>query len=174
MRITTSVRYGLRVMLDLALHEDEVPVLRQDVAARQEISAEYIAQIIRHLSKGGLVESTMGPGGGYRLARPATQVHIGDIFRAVEGPIAAVSCVLPDNAGTCQRSSDCAARVLWSGLTKTIENFLDSITLEDLCTIARQLNTHPDAGCQNAIDTLELTVGDLEPCPNKAANAALL
>ena len=165
MRITTSVRYGLRVMLDLALHSHEEPVLRQDIAARQEISAEYIAQIIRHLSKAGLVESTMGPGGGYRLARPANQVRVGDIFRAVDGPIDVVVCIQPDNAGACQRASGCAARVLWSGLSKTIESFLDAVTLEDLSAIARQLNHQPDAGCQNAIDTLELTVDDIEPCP---------
>ena len=167
MRITTSVRYGLREMLDLALHNGEEPVLRQDIAVRQDISAEYIAQIIRHLSKEGLVESTMGPGGGYRLASAPNQVRIGDIFRAVDGPIATVACVLPDTSSSCQRSGDCAAQVLWSGLSKTIENFLDAVTLEDLCAIARQLSTHPDVGCQNAIDTLEMTVGDLQPCPKQ-------
>jgi len=85
-------------------------------------------------------------------------VRIGDIFRAVDGPIATVACVLPDTTAACQRSGDCAAQVLWSGLSKTIENFLDAVTLEDLCAIARQLSTHPDAGCQNAIDTLEMTL----------------
>jgi Rrf2 family protein len=165
MRISTGGRYGLRLMLDLALYADQGPVLRQDIAARQDISAEYIAQLIRHLAKSELVESTMGPGGGYRLGRPATEIRIGDIFRATEGPIAAVFCVQPGAFESCRKVDACAAHMLWKGLSKTIEDFLDSITLEDLCLVARQLESKHGAGCQDAVDTLVLTVGDLTPLP---------
>ena len=150
-------------MLDLGLYGQELPVLRQDIADRQQISAEYIAQLSRGLVKNGLVDSSMGPGGGYRLGRPAEQISAGDIFRAVEGPVAAVSCVLEDTASACPRSGACAAHVLWSRLSTTIETFLDSISLADLCAVSRQLASQEAQSCDAAVDTLMLTVGDLAP-----------
>ena len=65
MRITTAGRYAVRAMLDLTQHQSSEPVLRQDIAERQQISAEYIAQLFRLLAKDGLVHSVLGPGGGY-------------------------------------------------------------------------------------------------------------
>lgn len=175
MRISTAGRYGLRLMLDLALYGQHQPQLRQEIADRQQISAEYIAQLTRHLVKHGLVDSSMGPGGGYRLGRPPDQISAGDIFRAVEGPVAAVSCVLEDPATACPRSGACAARVLWSRLSTTIETFLDSISLADLCAVSRELASLEFHGCDAAVDTLMLTVGDLAPaarvCPALETNA---
>jgi Rrf2 family protein len=174
MRISTAGRYGLRLMLDLGLYGQDQPVLRQEIADRQQISAEYIAQLTRNLVKQGLVDSSMGPGGGYRLGRPPSQISAGDIFRAVEGPVAAVSCVLEDSASACPRSRVCAAHVLWSRLSTTIETFLDSISLADLCAVSRQLASQESHGCDAAVDTLMLTVGDLAPvariCPALDAN----
>ena len=173
MRISTAGRYGLRLLLDIALQGQAQPVLRQGIAERQQISGEYIAQLARKLSKAGLVGSSMGPGGGYRLGRTAAQISAGDILRAVEGPLAAVSCVLDDEATPCPRASGCAARVLWSRLSNTIETFLDSISLDDLCTVARQLALKEQQGCDAAVDTLALTVGDLAPAkPCAATNFA--
>ncbi len=92
MKLTTRGRYGLRAMIDLAVHEQESAVSAQSIAERQDLSERYLEQLIRAMKKAGLVKSIRGAGGGYRLARPADQISVGDILRALEGSIDAVSC----------------------------------------------------------------------------------
>jgi Rrf2 family protein len=125
-------------MVDLALHGDG-PVARQDIAERQEVSAGYVAQLFRQLAAAGLVEGVKGPGGGYLLARDVAAITAGDVVRAVEGPVALVPCVEPDAEPSCNRIDRCAAHLLWKRLSKTLSDYLDSITLHDLCAEARQL-----------------------------------
>jgi Rrf2 family cysteine metabolism transcriptional repressor len=163
MRISTAGRYGLRVMLDLALHTDQGPALRHEIGRRQEISPEYIAQLFRRLARAGLAKSVMGPGGGYLLGRPPEQIRIGDILRAVEGPIAPVYCVLPEGHTACKRVSFCATHVLWVYFGRAIENFLDSMTLEDLCQVARQLDEWGEVNCQEAVESFLAPVARLSP-----------
>ena len=139
MRISTRGRYALRAMVDLALHAGEGLVSRQDIAGRQEISADYVAQLFRPLHAAGLVEGVKGPGGGYRLARDAATISAGDVVRAVEGPIAVVHCVEPGDEPSCNRVDRCVAHLLWKRLSATMTEFLDSVTLKDLCDEARQL-----------------------------------
>jgi Rrf2 family protein len=139
MRISTRGRYALRAMLDVALHTDEGPVLRRDIAARQEISVDYAAQLFRRLRAAGLVEGVKGPGGGYALARDAEMIRVGDVVRAVEGPIAVVTCTVPECEPACKRVDRCVTHLLWKRLSGAVAEFLDSITLKDLCDQARQL-----------------------------------
>lgn len=146
MRISTRGRYALRAMVDLALHADVGPVLRQDIAARQEISADYVAQLFRHLHAAGLVEGVKGPGGGYVLARDAVTITVGDILRAVEGPLAVVHCVRSSDEPSCNRVDRCATYLLWKRLSALVAEFLDSVTLQDLCDEARRLDPSPLPG----------------------------
>ena len=166
MRVTTAGRYALRVMLDLALNGQIGPVLRQEITKRQEISSEYIAQLFRPLVKAGLARSVMGPGGGYQLTRPAQEIKVGDILRAVEGPFATVACVLQDQSGAenCPRRGGCAARILWQRLTHVIEEYLDSVTLWDMCELAGQLKEQPFAQCEDAVTLLITPLPDLPTC----------
>jgi Rrf2 family protein len=162
MKISTYGRYALRVMLDIALHDDQGPVLRQDIAARQGISAEYIAQIFRRLCRAGLARSMMGPGGGYVLTREKSQITIGNIIRSVEGPIAVVSCVIQSEKFTCDRAAFCATRPIWIKLSNLVESFLDSISLEDLRKQAQQLNQEGDPNCPDLIDTFVGTIPSIQ------------
>jgi len=139
MRISTRGRYALRAMVDLALHTGAEPVSRRDIAARQEISADYVAQLFRRLSVAGLVRGVKGPGGGYVLARDAATIRVGDVVRAVEGPIAVVHCTVPNSEPSCNRVERCVAHLLWKRLSEAMAEFLDSVTLKDLCDQARQL-----------------------------------
>ena len=139
MQVSTRGRYALRALLDVALHADKGPVSRGDIAARQEISAEYIAQLFRSLAAAELVKGVKGPGGGYVLARDPRTIRVGDIVRAVEGPIAAVHCVTPDACPPCHRMDGCVARLLWTELSQAIAEFLDAVTLQDLCGRTGQL-----------------------------------
>ena len=139
MRISTRGRYALRAMVDLALHSDERPVLRHDIAARQEISADYVAQLFRRLRAAGLVDGVKGPGGGYMLARDAATISTGDVVRAVEGPVAVAHCILSSDEPSCSRVDRCVTHLLWKRLSEAMTEFLDSVTLQDLCDEARQL-----------------------------------
>jgi Rrf2 family cysteine metabolism transcriptional repressor len=141
MRISTRGRYALRAMVDLALHEQEGPVLRQEIARRQEISADYVAQLFGRLQSAGLVEGVKGPGGGYRLARDVARITAGDVVQAAEGPVAVVHCTLPcpDQEAACARLDRCVTHLLWQRLSETILEFLDSVTLQDLCGEAKRL-----------------------------------
>ncbi len=139
MRLSTRGRYALRAMVDLALHADEGPVLRSDIAERQEISAHYIEQLFVKLRRAGFIESVKGPGGGYLLAKSAEQIKAGDIIRTVEGPIALVHCVAPHQETTCHRADSCVTHLLWERLSDKVAEVLDSVTLKDLCDQAREL-----------------------------------
>ena len=140
MRISTRGRYALRAMVDLALHTDEGLVSRRDIATRQGISADYVAQLFRRLRAAGLVKGVKGPGGGYRLARDAETIRAGDVVRAVEGPVAVVHCIVPGDEPSCNRVDRCVTRLLWKRLSEAMTEFLDSVTLKDLCNEARQLH----------------------------------
>jgi len=139
MRISTRGRYALRAMVDLALHTDEGPVSRRDIAMRQGISADYVAQLFRRLRAAGLVEGVRGPGGGYTLARDATTIRVGDVVRVVEGPIGVADCVVPGGDLTCCRVEECVTRAVWQRVSQAMEQVLDEITLAELRDEARTL-----------------------------------
>jgi Rrf2 family protein len=139
MHISTRGRYALRSIVDLALHSGDGPVLRRDIAARQEISADYVAQLFRQLRIAGLVEGVKGPGGGYLLARDAATISAGDVVRAVEGPIAVTACAHPDSDPGCHRKEECVVRAVWQEVSGAVEKILDGITLESLRNQAQQV-----------------------------------
>jgi Rrf2 family protein len=132
MRLSTAGRYALRAMVDLARHEGEGPILRQEIADRQAISADYLAQLFVKLRRAGLVNSVMGPGGGYVLARPAPEIRAGDVLRAVEEPLSLTQCLEEGQRSRCPRAADCATRVLWERMGRAMIAVLDSVTLAEL------------------------------------------
>jgi Rrf2 family protein len=154
MRVSTNGRYSLRIMLDLALNAGEGIVRREDITSRQGISPDHIAQLFRRLSKAGLAESVMGPGGGYRLGRFPAHIRIGEIFEATEGTVTTVDCISPDSGEGCGRVQSCAAHLLWVSLSQVIKNHLDKITLQNLCDIACQLEGTDQQGCQKTVDNI--------------------
>lgn len=141
MRISTRGRYALRAMVDLAQHAGSEPVSRQELSERQEISADYVAQLFRHLQAAGLVEGVKGPGGGYRLVGDPTLIRAGDVVRAVEGPVAVVQCILPcpDEGPYCSRVDRCVTHLLWKKVSEAVTEVLDSVTLKDMAEQAWQL-----------------------------------
>ena len=138
-RISTRGRYALRAMVDVAQHGDRGPVPRHEIATRQDISADYVAQLFRRLQEAGLVEGVKGPGGGYRLAREATRITAAEVVEAVEGPVAVVPCLLAtDEEGACHRVDRCVTHLLWKQLAQTVMDLLSSVTLQDLADQAQQ------------------------------------
>jgi len=139
MRLSTLGRYALRAMVDLALHQDQGPVLRKDIVARQEISSNYLAHLFAKLKQARLINSMMGPGGGYVLARNADAISAGDVLRAVDEVLEPVFCVAPAPEVACPRVDSCVTHLLWRRLSQHIVELLNSVTLAELCTQSRLL-----------------------------------
>jgi Rrf2 family cysteine metabolism transcriptional repressor len=138
MQISTRGRYGLRAMVDLALHVNEGPLALRLIAERQGISESYLEQVFNGLRKAGLVKALRGAQGGYELNRPADAITIGEILRALEGPIVPVHCVGdPGNGPACEREETCITRPFWEELKDVINQFLDGKTLQELTDQAR-------------------------------------
>ena|SRR5574344_129203 len=131
MKISTRGRYALRFMIDLAQHNKDSFIPLKDISERQSISIKYLEQITSLLSKYGLLQSVRGPQGGYKLAREPGQYTVGEILRITEGDLAPVSC-LEQNSAKCPRSPTCPTLKLWEGLEKTVNTYLDGITLDQL------------------------------------------
>jgi len=133
MRLSTKGRYAVMAMADLAGHEGGArAVSLADIARRQEISLSYLEQLFAKLRRHGLVKSVRGPGGGYRLSRPAAEVRVADIILAVDEPIRATRC-LPGSAKGCTGTTlRCVAHDLWEELGQQIHVFLSSISLADV------------------------------------------
>ena len=131
MMISTRGRYALRMMLDLAEHSDEGFVALKDIALRQGISKKYLEQIIPVLNRSGLLKTSRGFQGGYRLVKAPCEYTVLEILTATEGSISPVSC-LESEENTCPRKEECLTLPVWQGLKDTVENYLGSITLEDV------------------------------------------
>jgi len=137
MKISTKGRYGLRLMLDLAMNTEEGFVAIKNIAQRQEISEKYLEQIITQLSQAKLVKSARGAQGGYKLSKAPQDYTVGEILRSLEGSLAPVSC-LEGRCSPCHRSAKCATLDLWKELQLAINAVLDKTTLADLVAKQKQ------------------------------------
>ena len=137
MKISTKGRYALRLMLDLALHEQSGYVPIKVIAERQDISDKYLEQIISILARAGFVKSVRGAQGGYKLTNPPKYYTVGMILRLTEGNLAPVVC-LEDNVNTCERAAECETLYVWEKLYEAITNVVDNITIEDIITHSRE------------------------------------
>ena len=129
-RISTKGRYGTRAMLDLALNHERGLVLLKDIAERQEISIGYLEQIIPSLKTAGLVNSSRGAHGGYTLAKLPAEITLKEIISALEGPLSLVECI--KDPKICEKTDYCITRDLWDELSEKIDDFLVSVTLQQL------------------------------------------
>jgi Rrf2 family transcriptional regulator, iron-sulfur cluster assembly transcription factor len=129
MKLTTKGRYAVTAMLDLALHHGQGPINLADISSRQGISLSYLEQLFSRLRKQGLVSSSRGPGGGYSLGRPAEEISVSDVIRAVDEPVDATRCHGKKN---CHGEDRCLTHDLWEELSQQITDFLSNISLASL------------------------------------------
>lgn len=129
MRLTTKGRFAVTAMIDLALHGDQGPVTLAGISERQRISLSYLEQLFGKLRRNNLVGSVRGPGGGYHLARPMSEVSVADIILAVDEPIDATQCKGKEN---CHNDQRCMTHDLWTNLNTKIRDYLALVTLEQL------------------------------------------
>lgn len=130
MMISTKGRYALRIMIDLAQHDSDIPVSVREIADRQDISGKYMEQIIGVLTRTGLLRSVRGAQGGYHLVRPAKEITVGMILRATEGDLAPAECV--KNDVPCGRTNECSTRLVFEKVYSAINNVIDNVTLDEL------------------------------------------
>ena len=131
MIVSTKGRYALRVMIDLAEHDNGAYVPMKEVAQRQDISLKYLEQIAGLLAKAGLLRSGRGAQGGYRLAKEPENYTVGSILRLTEGDLAPVAC-LAGEENRCERCGECPTLDFWTGLYATVNAYIDRYTLADL------------------------------------------
>lgn len=131
MMVSTKGRYALRVMIDLAEHDDGLYIPLKEIAARQDISEKYLESIVKLLTRNGDLVGVRGKGGGYRLTRSPEEYTVGSILRLTEGDLAPVACLEgPENR--CRRCGECTTLDFWTGLYDVVRTYLDSHTLADL------------------------------------------
>lgn len=133
MKISTKGRYGLRAVLDIAMHGDQEAVALSSIAERQHISVSYLEQLIPKLRKAGIVNSIRGAQGGYMLAKPAEEISVGDILRALEGDLHPVDCSeIAGGDNPCQGSDVCVTKFVWKRISDSISQAVDTLMLSDL------------------------------------------
>ncbi len=140
MRLTTRSRYGTRMALDIAQHCDNGLVRIQDIAERQGVSIKYLEKLIRRLKDAGFIKSKRGPRGGHALARPASEIPMGEVVRVLEGDDSLVECRSGKN--NCSRIEVCLTRRLWCEAAEAMYDRLNSFTLADMLEDAEQCSSN--------------------------------
>ncbi len=142
MKISTKGRYGLRILLDLALNADvERPRLLRDIAESQGISEKYLSRLIIELRQANLVVSVRGAKGGYRLAKEPSEITVLEVVEVMEGPIGIVECVEPRKDFSCLRGPVCAAREMWEGISAVLRDALAKVTIDRIIARQKDLGT---------------------------------
>lgn len=139
MRFSTKGRYGLRAMLDLALNSQGEQVSLNNIAKRQDVSESYMEHVFSALRKAGLVKSIKGPQGGYVLGQSPSNITVGDILRVLEGNLSVVDDRKYEE-DSISEFEYCLKVNVWDKINASVNNLVDSITLEDLAKEHRKLN----------------------------------
>ena len=132
MMLSTKGKYGLRAVLDLALHSEKAAVSLSGIAERQDISISYLEQLFAKLKKAGIVNSIRGSQGGYVLAKPAAEISVGDILRALEGNLVPVKCGELSGEKGCSGADSCVTKFVWKRISDSINDTVNTMMLSEL------------------------------------------
>jgi Rrf2 family protein len=143
MKFSTKSRYALRLMADLAVNGQDKNVSLREISERQGISMKYLEQITGLLCKAGMIKSTRGARGGYRLARGSETYSVWDVLEITEGGLAPVPC-LEKGAESCPHSQTCETVDMWAGLYQMADRYLKTITIRDLAERLRKKEKRQD------------------------------
>lgn len=145
MKFSTKGRYGLKAMLDLAVHNHEGQVVLKSIAERQGLSENYLEQLFAVLKKAKLVNSIRGSQGGYSLAEDPDKITVGDILRALEGSLVPIDCVVENGESCCSSNYNCCVtKSVWVKIQEGIDNVTNSITLQQLVEDFNNSRNHED------------------------------
>lgn len=142
MKLSTKGRYGVKAMVDLAIHYGEDPVSIKVISERQNISEYYLEQLFSPLRKAGLIKSIRGAGGGYVLNRAPEDITIYDVIEVLEGPVEISTCLDEDK---CTNIDCCATRIVWKKIKDSIDEVTKSITLSDIVNDYHRINKRSES-----------------------------
>jgi Rrf2 family protein len=149
MRISSKANYALRALFDIAYHNLGRPTKVEAIAAREDVPPRFLEQIFQDLKAAGLVGSKRGPNGGYFLVRSAATITLGEVVRAVDGPIEHGCCFATDEEvrERCAVSSKCVTAAIWRDVAEQIAQVMDAVTLSDFALKGERLgiSRRPDA-----------------------------
>lgn len=129
MKLSTKGRYGVKAVVELAINYGGEPLSIKKISESESISENYLEQLFSSLRKADLIKSIRGAQGGYVLSKAPKNITIAEVMNALEGPIEIADCV---EDGSCDNTDCCATRLLWSKIKKSIDDVLESITLQDI------------------------------------------
>jgi Rrf2 family transcriptional regulator, iron-sulfur cluster assembly transcription factor len=129
-KLSNKGRYGVRALFDIAFHNDGRPTQIREIAERELIPMRFLEQIFQDLKKAGLIGSKRGPRGGYHLARPAAEISLGDVNRALEGPVAVMLAADDERA---RRGGPDAIAAVFREVAAGVERCFDAVTIADVC-----------------------------------------
>lgn len=132
MTISTKGRYALRMLIDMAEQPGDECISLRDIATRQNISKKYLEQIATKLTQEGLLQVTRGNHGGYRLTKLPEKISVGEVLRVMEGSMSPTPCAETD-LSSCDKCGECRVLPVWQGLDRVIRNYVDNITVKELC-----------------------------------------
>ena len=142
MKVSSRGRYGTRLLLDIAMHRKEEPVLLKDIAARQNLPLSYLEHLIAPLIAGGIIRSTRGAKGGISLAKPPSEIRLSQVINILEGSMAPVECL--NRPEVCELAKVCATRDIWGEVKQAIDSVLEANTLEDLVEKQKRKEKQPE------------------------------
>ncbi|MBV4418679.1 Rrf2 family transcriptional regulator [Clostridium tyrobutyricum] len=140
MKLSTKGRYGVKAMVDLAIHYSDEPLSIKSISERQDISEYYLEQLFSPLRKAKLIKSIRGAQGGYILNRHPKDIKVGDIMKVLEGPIEISECIDDTDGNSCNNIECCATRLLWSKIKDSIDKVMESTTLQDIVDDYNSMN----------------------------------
>jgi Rrf2 family transcriptional regulator, cysteine metabolism repressor len=155
MRISTKGDYATRALQDLALHYAQGPIPIEKVATRQGLPIRYLEQLLLTLKRAGFLLSKRGVNGGYSLAKPPAAITLGEILRAVDGPIESIYCVGEQPRALCARETECVLREVWARVSQAVSAIVDQTSLQDLCDRARAVS---ESGAPRPVEPDRATV----------------
>ena len=132
MKMSTKARYGLKALVDLAKNSSEGPVTLGSIAQRQNLSENYLEQLVAMLRKAGIVTSVRGSQGGYKLAMSPDDISVGLVLRTLEGDLSPVECPLINSDNDCNEESVCVTKYVWKKVSDSINETVDKMTLGEL------------------------------------------
>jgi Rrf2 family protein len=131
LKVSTKGRYALRLLLDLAEHRGEGFISLKEIAERQGISKQYLEQIVSLLNTSNMLRTNRGKQGGYMLAKQPSEYTVREVLRITEGSLAPVTC-LEEEVNLCEKATYCKTLSMWTGLQQVINDYLNSVTLQDM------------------------------------------
>ena len=142
LKISAKARYGLRILLDIALHEDDpAPRTTAAIAESQQLSLKFISRLVIPLRQAGMSRSIRGTAGGFRLARAPSDITLRDIVETLQGPVEILDCL--GGSSPCDRARACVSRSVWGDVNTAFANALAAMTLEKVIARAQE---HATAG----------------------------